>query len=299
MRVAFAKLHGLGNDFVVVDFRAQHAALRGVDSGWFDDVGVIRRVCDRHRGVGADGVLGIFPPTDVACDAGAMARMRVRNADGSEAEMCGNGLRCVARQIGRLGGPTQLRVETGAGILSCDVAPDGQRVQIEMGPARPIDPGGAAADGWTPARRAAQVIEIGDVGVPLFLVSMGNPHAVHFVDAPMADDGLLYDMARTIGPRAERHPMFPSRTNVEFVRRVDVDHWAVVVWERGCGITQACGTGACAVAVAACLRGDALPGRPLRIDLPGGALSICVQPDYGQVLMRGPVEHVFDGELTL
>ncbi|HNN91069.1 MAG TPA: diaminopimelate epimerase [Pseudomonadota bacterium] len=295
MSLSFAKLHGLGNDFIVVDLR------QAAEVAWFDDQAVIQALCDRHLGVGADGILAVLPPS--AAGAAAYARMRVRNADGSEAEMCGNGLRCVATWLYRSGAPARFVVETGAGALGCEVLDGGSRVQVEMGPPRPLFSPHHAPGPWAAGDRVPTQLSVADTALALTLVSMGNPHAVTFVaaDAQAAplDDAALRRLAEHLGPLIERHPHFPGRTNVEFVRQDSPRSFTTVVWERGCGITQACGTGACAVAVAACLRGDAQPGQFVQVHLPGGSLEICVAEDFGQVWMRGPVVHVFDGALSL
>lgn len=293
MLQSFAKLHGLGNDFLVTDLRNVS------DASWFDDPVRIAALCDRHRGVGADGVLGVFPVTSQAIAAGAIARMRVRNADGSEAEMCGNGLRCIASWLHLRGAPAHLSIETGAGVLRCEVMDQGRSVQIEMGPPRLLQTAhGSGPVDFQPDQCHETPLAIAGVTLPLYLVSMGNPHAVWFADDTQpTSDSALWQQAERLGPQVETHPLFPLRTNVEFVRRDGPDIFTALVWERGCGITQACGTGACAVAVAACVRGLAQPGHPITVNLPGGALELCVASDYRQVHMRGPVDYVFDGVL--
>ncbi|MBL9009138.1 MAG: diaminopimelate epimerase [Myxococcales bacterium] len=291
---SFAKLHGLGNDFLVTD-------LRNVgDASWFDDASSITALCDRHRGIGADGVLGVFPASPSAAMAGAQARMRVRNADGSEAEMCGNGLRCVASWLHVHGAAASLAIETGAGILRCEVTDQGRSVEIEMGPPRPLQ---TAANGsgdqvFVPDRCRETPLSIDGRTLPLYLVSMGNPHAVWFVDdVQPPTDRELWQLAERLGPHVEKHPLFPQRTNVEFVRHDAADTFTALVWERGCGITQACGTGACAIAVAACIRGLVQTGHRVRVNLPGGPLDLFVESGYRHVRMRGPVAYVFDGKL--
>lgn len=259
-----------------------------------EDPGVVRQICDRHFGVGADGVLAILPT-----DRGD-ARMRVLNADGSEAEMCGNGIRCVAKFLYETDAGLRrspLRIETGAGVLECAidaVGDDVRTVAVEMGRPRltrdeiPMSPGGAAR-----AVRAA----ISALGQRFHFtaVSMGNPHAVIFVDEPAAD---LHALAEKFGPTLERDPTFPNRTNVEFARARDgqID---LVVWERGCGITLACGTGACATVVAACLEERLPAGREIPVSLPGGTLHITLAADYAGVRMRGPANTLFKSELDL
>jgi diaminopimelate epimerase len=276
--VRFAKYHGLGNDFLVVDLRSAAVA----DAAAVQQPAVVRALCDRQFGVGGDGVLAILPAP------GADARMRVLNSDGSEAEMCGNGIRCVARELHDRGGiaKRELAIETGAGRLICELG--GASITVAMGAPR-LTRGEIPMTGPAGERCIEQVIP--GIGLPFTCVSMGNPHAVTFAD------GELMALAQTVGPRVERHEWFPQRTNVELARVIDARTIELVVWERGCGITLACGTGACATVTAAILTGKAELDTPVRVGLPGGALSIRVLPDFANVLMTGPAVHVFDGEL--
>ena len=281
----FAKYHGLGNDFVVVDLRsADPAAAAAIQSP-----ANVQAVCDRQFGVGADGVLAILPAT------GADARMRVLNADGSEAEMCGNGIRCVVEELHARGGiaKDEMAIDTGAGRLVCERRDGG--VTVAMGAPR-LARAEIPMTGPGTERCVDQPIEI--IGHPtrrLTAVSMGNPHAAIFLDS----DADLRDLAETIGPRLERHEWFPARTNVEIVRPRDRRELDVVVWERGVGITLACGTGACASVVAAILTGRADEDTDVRVNLLGGALAIRVLPGMTNVRMHGPATHVFDGELEV
>lgn len=301
--VPFSKVEGLGNDFVVVDLRPGRAAFEAKDV--LQTPQVVRDVCDRHFGVGADGILAILPGVE------GDARMRVLNADGSEAEMCGNGIRCVAKVLfeddADLRKPV-IRIDTGAGLLDCAVdANDLQvaTVAVQMGRPRlsraEIPMGGEPGDVAVRTR-----MSISDNDFVFTAVSMGNPHVVIFVDDPAVD---LRNLATTFGPRIENAPLFPKRTNVEFarVRGNEID---LVVWERGCGITLACGTGACATVVAAYLEGR-LPGnQETPVHLLGGTLYINVdtgsEPAEGDasrrpvgVRMRGPARRVFTGDLVL
>jgi len=288
MPLSFVKAEGTGNDFVLVDLRGNVPA--GLAQA-IQDPAVVRAVCDRHFGVGADGVLAILP------SATGDARMRVLNADGSEAEMCGNGLRCVTKLLYEsdpaLRRPT-LNIETGAGVLACTVEVVGgavQNVAEEMGRPRltrteiPLAP-----DGDGRALREPIVARVREFRFTA--VSMGNPHAVIFVDG--AED--LRALAESYGPTLEVADRFPRRTNVEFarVRGHEID---LVVWERGSGLTLACGTGTCATVVAACLEGRLAPGAETPVHLPGGTLTITVAPDYSGVRLRGPARQVFTGVL--
>jgi diaminopimelate epimerase len=290
--VRFTKLHGAGNDFLVVD-------LRGVDGATataVQDPEAVRRLCDRQFGVGGDGVLAVRPPVT----AGATAEMRVLNADGSEAEMCGNGLRCVVKEIwDRAPGGDRMVIDTGAGPLTCGVTvADGvvESVTVDMGRPR-LTRAEIPMTGPGGERAVEQPIQIpgDDRERRVTCVSMGNPHAVVFVDS--ADEARRLGM--TIGPALERHEWFPRKTNAEFAYVASRREIDLVVWERGCGITLACGTGACATAVAACLTGKADVDTEIQVRLPGGTLAITVAPDYSTVFMRGPARRVFEADLDL
>lgn len=274
----FTKMQGLGNDFVVVDRRSENAP---------PPPEVCVRVCDRHFGVGADGVLSVMTGREAAI------AMHVTNADGSVAEMCGNGLRCVVRwAVDRGLLPAEGgAVETGRGVLHCRVDSDGQ-VCVDMG-APVLDAAlvPVTADG---DRFIDGSIDLGDRTLDVSAVSMGNPHAVHFVDDPAVD---LRALATTLGPVVERHPRFPRRTNAEFARLTGPREIALVVWERGSGLTLACGTGACATVVAAVLTGRASAGEEILVTLPGGPLRVRVEPDLSRVWMTGPAVEVFEGVL--
>jgi diaminopimelate epimerase len=261
--LSFVKYHGLGNDFVVVE-------------GPLVDADRARRICDRHRGVGADGLVTILPPVTP----GAAAFMHIFNSDGSVAAMCGNAIRCLARhlvELGRASGPTVV-IDTASGPKACtvDVGADGAvtAISVEMGPARLLGETDFAVDGEVP--RAIRV-------------SMGNPHAV-LLEVPTRA------RAAALGPRIER--MVPGGVNVGFARP-GPDGIDLVVWERGAGLTDACGTGACAATVAAASRGLVVPDAPVAVRLPGGTLEITVARDLAGVTMRGPAQRVFAGEADL
>ena len=272
----FWKYHGLGNDFVVVEdpnLTVPH------------DPDFVRRVCDRRTGVGADGILYIGPDRD------ADAFMRVLNSDGSEAEMCGNGIRCVAKHLYDFSivPSERMRINTLGGIKDITIQARGGvavAATVEMGAPRlerpyiPMTGQGRFVDG---------TLEVDGRTVTGTAVSMGNPHLIIF-------DPLTDDEVRTLGPKLESHSMFPRRTNVEFVC-IEGDALSVAVFERGAGWTQACGTGACATAVAAGLKGLAPLGKDARVRLPGGELSINVAEDLSSVRMTGPAVRVFRGEL--
>jgi diaminopimelate epimerase len=295
MALPFTKVEGLGNDFLVVDLRpGRPAAGDGGPSP--EDPAVVRALCDRRFGVGGDGVLAILPSKI------ADARMRVLNSDGSEAEMCGNGIRCVAKLLHDtdpdLRRPT-LRIETGAGVLALelDVESKGGRartVAVDMGRPRltrdeiPILPHGTTRVLREPISARGRTFHF-------TAVSMGNPHAVIFIDDPAS----LHPLAEEFGPLFETAERFPKRTNVEFAYVRPGGEIDLVVWERGAGITMACGTGACATAVAACLE-ERLPfGKERLVHLPGGSLSIFVAPDYATVRMRGPARTLFEASIDV
>ena len=272
----FTKMHGVGNDYVYVDcFRNPLP---------HDPVRLSRAISDRHFGVGADGLILICPSDR------ADARMRMFNADGSEAEMCGNGVRCVAKFLydhGLVRKPA-LSVETGRGVSALELEVHGgsvRQVRVDMG---------------EPLLEAARIPTTlpGDppIDVPLAVsgeslrvtcLSMGNPHCVTFVETP--GDALVLGL----GPQVERHAAFPRRTNAEFVRVNGPDDVAVRVWERGSGETLACGTGACAVAVAGVLAGRTQ--RRIIAHLPGGDLRVYWSETDNHVYLTGPAVEVFSG----
>ena len=266
----FIKMHGLGNDFVVFDARTQALAL--------DDARA-RAIADRHTGVGCDQLLVMEKPKS----AGADVFMRIRNADGDEVEACGNGTRCIAAVVMQETGKHRVVIETVAGLLEASEAGT-HRVTVDMGAAR-LD--------W---RQIPLARECDTLHVPLALgplsdpvaTSMGNPHATFFVpDAEKID-------LRALGPELEHHPMFPQRANIGVVSLAGENRLRFRVWERGVGITIACGTGACAAAVAAARRG--VTGRKVTVLADGGALEIEWRAD-GHVLMTGPVAESFTGTL--
>jgi diaminopimelate epimerase len=275
----FFKYHGLGNDFVILDRRAS-----GVDLS--ADAAVA--LCDRRRGIGADGVLVLLPGED----AQTRARMVVHNADGSVPEMCGNGLRCAVKYLVDHGPdrPTTLSVDTGAGKLACTLGYDEagvSEIAISMGPARLVAPN-LPSKGGTPFVQAELAELPGARGTA---VSMGNPHLIYF-DLPL-------ERAGEVGPVLEHAKGFDQRTNVELARMEPDGSIRVVVWERGCGLTQACGTGACATAAAAVHTGRAEAGQWIPVHLPGGTLAIRVTPGLSQVELRGGATHVFEGVVTV
>lgn len=270
----FTKMHGLGNDFIVVDTLTAPLEL-GAEQ--------VRRLADRRLGVGCDQLLII----GAATDPGADFRYVIYNADGSRAEQCGNGVRCIARHLADRGlaeGP-ELVLQGDAGRVRARLEADGA-VTVEMGVPR-LEP---AAIPFAAERRApGYALEVVGREVDIGAVSMGNPHAVLFVDdvdrAPVA----------TLGPAIESHPRFPQRANVGFLQVVDRTHARLRVYERGAGETPACGSGACAAAVAGRLRG--LLDERVRIRLPGGELVLSWPGEGAPVWMTGPAVSVFEGQI--
>ena len=274
----FTKMHGIGNDYVYVDCFAEPLPK--------DPAALARRIADRHFGVGGDGLILICPS-----EAGADARMRMFNADGSESEMCGNGLRCVAKYVYDHGltRADSLRIETGRGILAVDLEVEGgkvDRVRVNMG--RPI-----LEAAKIPTRLAGNP----PLDVPLVVdgrtlqvtsVSMGNPHCVTYV--PAATD----DLVLGLGPKIEHHAMFPARVNVEFIEVISPTEVRQRTWERGSGETLACGTGASAVCVAGVLTGRT--ERKIVNHLRGGDLALEWSAADDCVYMTGPAVEVFSGE---
>ena len=266
----FVKMHGLGNDFVVLDGRARPVAL---------NVGQVRAIADRRAGVGCDQLFVLERPRHPKAD----VFMRIYNSDGGEVAACGNGARCVAALVMREKGRDSAAIETASGALDAVAAPGG-RVTVDMGPARL---------NWRdiPLARDCDTLHVPVSAGPLkdaVCVNMGNPHAVFFVPDAEAVD------LRALGPRLEHDPMFPERANIEVVQVLSPARVRMRVWERGAGITLACGTGACAAAVAAARRN--LTGRKVAVVLDGGALEVEWLAD-GRVTMTGPVAVSFTGTL--
>ena len=279
----FTKMHGAGNDYVYVDARSQ-------EQDWPE---LARRMSNRHFGVGSDGLI-LIKGSDVAD-----LKMSMYNADGSEAEMCGNGIRCFVKYavdrtivsssngsvsvetlagirnitpISEYGAVTGARVSMGAPILTPDAVPVSLDAAGEYG-AGPV---------------LEYTFEMDGYDLPLSFVSMGNPHAVTFIDTPVAEFPLL-----TVGPKVENHSIFPRRVNFEIVNVDNPTHLTARVWERGSGETLACGTGACGIAVASILGGHT--DNTVSITLPGGTLKVDWD-GQGEVYLEGPAEEVFSGE---
>ncbi|MZP29038.1 diaminopimelate epimerase [Heliobacterium undosum] len=279
----FVKMHGLGNDFIIVN--AMEPPL--LDRTDWEEIAV--RMCDRHYGIGGDGLILVFPSDK------ADIRWRILNSDGSEPEMCGNGIRCLARYVYERGivAKRRIEVDTLAGIIIPEIITDEAGavtgVCVDMGEPRlqrhqipMVGPEGPAVN---------QELAVGDEAVRVTAVSMGNPHCLIYVNdidqAPVT----------TLGPKVEVHPAFPAKTNVEFVQVVSPDEVQMRVWERGAGPTLACGTGACATVVGSVLNG--YTDRKVTVHLAGGPLHIEWREENNRVYMTGPAVEVFRGDFPL
>ncbi len=280
MTIAFSKYEGLGNDFILVDNRHSDTPIVEPEEAII--------LCDRHFGIGADGVIFVLPGKN-GCD----YTMRIFNSDGSEPEMCGNGIRCMAKFIAELEGKTDLGVtysiHTLAGTMVPEIFVDGQ-VQVDMGEPRLLAAEIPTSIGTPDDKVVNQAIDVDGKSWSVTCVSMGNPHCMTFVD-----DAEAIPLA-TLGPKFEHHPVFPQRTNTEFVQVIRPDYVRMRVWERGAGITLACGTGACATVVAGVLTGKC--DRSCNVELPGGCLHIEWSIEDNHVYMTGPAELVFTGEIA-
>jgi len=276
MLLRFTKMHGLGNDFMVIDLISQHAHIHAKHA---------KQWGDRHTGIGFDQLLLVEAPGSPDVD----FRYRIFNADGSEVEQCGNGARCFARFVldKRLTTKKNIRVETRSGIIELQMRVDGQ-ITVDMGAPRLVP---AEIPFIAEAEALNYPLEVEGQQVILAAVSMGNPHAVIRVEdvdsAPV----------KTLGPQIELHARFPQKVNVGFLQVIDRQHGKLRVWERGAGETRACGTGACAAAVAAIAQG--WMDSPLQLELPGGKLCLEWAGPGQPVMMTGPAMRVYEGQIRL
>jgi diaminopimelate epimerase len=274
----FSKYQGIGNDFVMVADPLGELELSGEG---------VKRVCDRRFGIGADGVIRVAPGRN-----GAELVMDYVNSDGSVGEMCGNGIRCLAvfaREAG-MTSADELRVETRAGIKVVEVQPGG-RVRVDMG--APVFAPARIPVRWEGQDALRARLHVGATDVEVACLSMGNPHAVLFVEDPAEAP------VTTLGPAIQHHEAFPNGSNVEFVRVLSPERIRMRVWERGSGETLACGTGACAAAVAARVLADA--AERITVELPGGELEVSWRGSLDEeapVFLTGPVTKVFEGEIS-
>lgn len=284
MAVEFVKYHGLGNDFILVDNRQQSEPKLTPEQAI--------KLCDRHFGIGADGVIFALPG-----QAGTDYTMRIFNSDGSEPEMCGNGIRCMARFLADLEAaegqapslPHAYRIHTLAGLITPELQPDGQ-VRVNMGKPRLLAQEIPTTLAEPDDKVVDRPLQVANQEWQVTCVSMGNPHCITFVESVEAI------ALEALGPQFEHHPSFPQRTNTEFIEVVRPDYLKMRVWERGAGITLACGTGACASLVAGVLTGRC--DRRATLELPGGPLEIEWSDADQNVYMTGPAEYVFAGQVS-
>ena len=276
MQLRFTKMHGLGNDFMVLDLVSQHAHIQPKH---------VRLWGDRKTGIGFDQLLIVETPSTPDVD----FRYRIFNADGSEVEQCGNGARCFARFVfdKRLTVKKQIRVETKGGIIELLLKGDGQ-VRVDMGAPRLQ---AAEIPFIAEAETLSHAVQVEGETVELAVVSMGNPHGVlRVADVDQAP-------VLTLGPKLECHPRFPQKANIGFLQIIDAQRARLRVWERGVGETRACGTGACAAAVAGIRQGWLKS--PVSIELPGGLLNIEWDGVGQPVLMTGPATRVYEGQVRV
>jgi len=266
MKLAFTKMHGAGNDFAVLDFTQQNFSLTERQ---------LKKIADRHLGVGCDQILVVEKPRQAGVD----FRYRIFNADGGEVEQCGNGARCFVKFVRdrKLTDKREIRVETLGGTIAPRLEADGE-VSVDMGPPKVELP-------------LLQTIQVEKKPVEMTILSMGNPHAVQLVPDVEAAP------VRTQGPLIELHPRFPNRVNAGYMQVLDRGRIALRVWERGAGETLSCGTGACAAVVSGMSR--KLLDSPVRVATRGGALTISWAGGDNAVWMKGPAETVYDGTIDL
>ncbi len=278
MVIEFSKYHGLGNDFILIDNRHDPEPVITRDQAI--------QICDRHFGIGADGVIFALPGKE-----GTEYTMRIYNSDGSEPEMCGNGIRCLAKFIADLEGTSEVnksyRIDTLAGVIIPKLESNGN-VTVDMGMPQLIATEIPTKLNSVEGKVIAQPLEVAEQIWSVTAVSMGNPHCITFVENSEAI------ALEQIGPLFEHHPVFPQRTNTEFIQVVKPDYIKMRVWERGAGITLACGTGACASVVAGVLNNKC--DRNCTVELPGGCLQIEWSETDGRVYMTGPATQVFKGQ---
>lgn len=278
MELRFTKMHGLGNDYVYVSTFDQTVA---------NAPGLARKIADRHRGVGGDGLILIAPPSSDDAD----VRMEMYNADGSRAEMCGNGIRCVAKYAYERGLSRRnpMRVATDRGVLELELTLDAaervSEIRVDMG--EPILDPKLIPVSLSGSRIVATPLPMDGQVLMVTCVSMGNPHAVFFCEQ------LASVPIKTWGARLETHPVFPQRANIHFVQVMKPNAVKMATWERGAGVTQACGTGAAAVCVAGVL--NRLTERAITAHLPGGSLKLEWSAQNNHVYKTGPATDVFDG----
>ncbi|WP_330205165.1 diaminopimelate epimerase [Cyanobacterium sp. Dongsha4] len=280
MTLKFSKYHGLGNDFILIDNRHQSQPLVSQEEAV--------KMCDRHFGIGADGVIFVL-----AGEGDTDYTMRIFNSDGSEPEMCGNGIRCFAQFITELEGKEEIgktyRIHTLAGLICPTIMGNGQ-VKVDMGEPQLEAEKIPTTLGKTGEKVVNESLTVGDRTYHVSCVSMGNPHCLVFVE------NIEQINLNEIGSKFETHPVFPQKTNTEFIQVISHNYLKMKVWERGAGITLACGTGACATVVAGVLNERC--DRISTVELPGGCLEIEWSEKDNHVYMTGPATKVFSGQIA-
>lgn len=280
MTLKFSKYHGLGNDFILIDNRHQSQPLVSQEEAV--------KMCDRHFGIGADGVIFVL-----AGEGDTDYTMRIFNSDGSEPEMCGNGIRCFAQFITELEGKEEIgktyRIHTLAGLICPTIMGNGQ-VKVDMGEPQLEAEKIPTTLGKTGEKVINESLIVGDRTYHVICVSMGNPHCLVFVE------DIEQINLNEIGSKFENHPVFPQKTNTEFIQIISHNYLKMKVWERGAGITLACGTGACATVVAGVLNERC--DRISTVELPGGCLEIEWSEKDNHVYMTGPATKVFSGQIA-
>lgn len=278
MTVSFTKYHGLGNDFILIDNRHQSQPIVTPEQAI--------KLCDRNFGIGANGVIFALPRQEQAD-----YTMRIFNSDGSESEMCGNGIRCLAKFIAEIDNDnkTKYKIYTGAGLLGIELQPDGQ-VKVDMGQAKLLASEIPTTLGNADEKIVNQTLEVAGKSWSVTCVNMGNPHCITFVEN-VADIAL-----EILGPQFEHHSVFPERTNTEFIQVISPNYVKMRVWERGAGATLACGTGACASVVAGVLTQNS--AHQVTVELPGGCLEIEWSTTNQKIYMTGPAEKIFTGMIN-
>ncbi|RMD71805.1 MAG: diaminopimelate epimerase [Cyanobacteria bacterium J149] len=280
MTLKFSKYHGLGNDFILIDNRHQSQPLVSQEEAV--------KMCDRHFGIGADGVIFVL-----AGEGDTDYTMRIFNSDGSEPEMCGNGIRCFAQFITELEGKEEIgktyRIHTLAGLICPTIMGNGQ-VKVDMGEPQLEAEKIPTTLGKTGEKVVNESLTVGDRTYHVSCVSMGNPHCLVFVE------NIEQINLNEIGSKFETHPVFPQKTNTEFIQVISHNYLKMKVWERGAGITLACGTGACATVVAGVLNDRC--DRISTVELPGGCLEIEWSEKDNHVYMTGPATKVFSGQIA-
>jgi diaminopimelate epimerase len=274
----FNKMEGLGNDFIVTHDLDEKEILRFKDQFF--------ALCDRRKGIGADGIIFVLPSDK--CD----FKMRIFNSDGSEPEMCGNGIRCFALYINllKLSSLKKLSVETLAGVITTEILDD-KKIIVNMG--KPVLNAPEIPVAQTAGRVLMKELNIDGRSFKINAVSMGNPHAVIY-----AGDEITDELVLGYGSKIEKHPFFPAKTNVEFIKILSPGEIQMRVWERGCGETLACGTGACASAVSGIVNG--LHDKSVVVHLPGGDLNVSWNgSEDDSVFMTGPARSVFQGSVEI